>query len=73
MIPFHTIPFHTGLLAPSALAMAAASLRPGYGGGGLETIGAAMLEHVRQFKADLGGHPDFAEHVHQIVNSAADA
>ncbi len=65
--------FHTGLLAPSALTMVAASLRPGYSDGGLETIGATMLGHMRQFKADLGGHPDFAEHVYQIVNSATDA
>ncbi|MDE2133295.1 MAG: hypothetical protein KGM97_08910 [Alphaproteobacteria bacterium] len=67
------IPFHAGLLAPNALAMAATSLGPGYSDGGLEAIGATILEHMRQFKADLGGHPDFAEHIYQIVNSATDA
>jgi hypothetical protein len=35
----------------------------------LGDIREAALEHLRQFRADLAGSPDMAEHIHRIVNS----
>ena len=29
----------------------------------------AAVQHLRQFRADLAGSPDVAEHIHRIVNS----
>jgi hypothetical protein len=59
-------------LAPSALALSGASLDD-RSAPLLGEIREAILKHFRQFKADLAGDPQLAEHIYQIVNSTITA
>ena len=67
MIPFHSLSY---LLPASVLALTKASLNIGDGNPALlGGVRAAVSERVLQFKADLGGDPEVAEHIYRIVNS----
>jgi len=65
MIPFHAL---LSLLPPVALTLVRASLDTGDAPPPGE-FRKAVLEHLRQIKADLAGDPLLAELVYQIVNS----
>ena len=65
MIPFHAL---LGLLPPVALTL----VRPSLNSGNAPLPGEfrkAVLEHLRQVKADLAGDPLLAEQIYRIVNS----
>jgi hypothetical protein len=71
MIPFHSLSY---LLPASVLALTKSGLYTGEGNPvPLAGIRAAVSERVHQFRADLGGDPEVAEHIYRIVNSAIKA
>ena len=56
----------SALLPASALALVRVGRRDALP---LGEIREAALAQLRQFRADLAGSPDMAEHIHRIVNS----
>lgn len=69
MIPFSAL---LGLLPASALTL----VRANFDGDTSPALGEmrdAALDHLRQFRADLAGSPEIAEHIHRIVNSTITA
>jgi hypothetical protein len=69
MIPF---PALLALLPPSALILTRGTL-PAGDAALLGELRETVLGHIRQFKADLTGDPQLAEHIYQIVNSTTEA
>ena len=57
---------YSALLPPSALGLVPVRRDAGLP---LGKIHAAMLMHLRQFRSDLAGSPEMAEHIHRIISS----